>query len=90
MMMRLNEIKAYLIDNGYNDTVILENPNYETAIIGISHNGQLIYSYNQMVECLENNENMTEDEAIEFIDYNTIRSLPYMGDKQPIICMTLC
>jgi hypothetical protein len=30
-------------------------------------------------------EEFTEEEAIEWIDYNTIRALPYMGEKAPII-----
>ena len=28
---------------------------------------------------------MTDIEAVEFIDYNTIRSLSYYGDSTPII-----
>ena len=38
-----------------------------------------------MVEWLVENESFTELEAIEWIDYNTIRALPYVGDKAPII-----
>jgi hypothetical protein len=38
-----------------------------------------------MVECLITEDNMTYEEAAEFIDYNTVRSLPYVGDKGPII-----
>ena len=42
-----------------------------------------------MVEWLEENSNMTEEEAIEWIDYNTIRALPYMRERHPIIMMDL-
>lgn len=28
---------------------------------------------------------MTGEEAMEWVDYNTIRAIPYMGDKHPII-----
>lgn len=28
---------------------------------------------------------MTEEEAVEFIDYNTFRAMPYMGEKAPIV-----
>ena len=38
-----------------------------------------------MVEHLMEEDEMEEEEAIEFIDYNTIRALPYMGDNVPII-----
>jgi hypothetical protein len=27
----------------------------------------------------------TEEEAVEWIDYNTIRALPYMGEDGPIV-----
>ena len=30
-------------------------------------------------------DNMTDTEAIEWIEYNTIRALPYAGEKAPII-----
>ena len=31
----------------------------------------------------------TADEAIEWIDYNVIRALPYMGEEAPIIMHAL-
>ena len=30
-------------------------------------------------------EDYAEEEAVEFIDYNTLRAIPYMGDKAPIV-----
>lgn len=44
-----------------------------------------VYDYNKMVIDLMETENMTEDEAVEFIDYNTFRSLPYYGHNAPIV-----
>ena len=38
-----------------------------------------------MVESLMLEDDMSYDEAIEFIDFNTVRALPYMGEKSPII-----
>ena len=38
-----------------------------------------------MVEWLVNHDNMKPDEAIEWIEYNTIKALPYFKDKAPII-----
>lgn len=32
---------------------------------------------------------MTEDEACEWIDYNVIRGLPYMGENHPIVVYPL-
>ena len=40
-----------------------------------------------MVECLVKEDGMTEEEAIEFIEYNTIRAIPYFGPNAPIVLM---
>lgn len=42
-----------------------------------------------MVEHLVETDGMTEEEAVEFIDYNTIRSLPYAGEGAPVIMYML-
>ena len=55
------------------------------AIIGISDDGRLVYSFSKMVECLMLSESMSYEEAVEFIDYNTLRAIPYMGEKAPIV-----
>jgi hypothetical protein len=51
----------------------------------VSEDGRVVYDYNLMIESLMQSDNMTYDEASEFIDYNTIRALPYMGEKAPIV-----
>ncbi len=81
----LEELKKWLMDHDFSDTVILESPDYFSAIIGISDDGRLVYSYRKMVDFLVDTDDMSEDEAIEFIDYNTVNALPYMGEKAPII-----
>lgn len=70
-------------------TVILRDPDYADALIGITEEGRAVYELNKMVECLVQNDGMTPEEAADFIMYNTLRSLPYMGDKAPIIMMPL-
>ena len=48
------------------------------AIVGVSHTGYYIYDYDRMIECfiaddeINEGEAMTEEEAIEWIDYNVI------------------
>ena len=86
--MDLETFKELLVDGGYENAILFENPSYETAIIGISDSGQVCYSYNKMVEYLMETDNMTDEDAREFIDYNTIRALPYassMGDRPVVI-----
>ena len=74
---------------GYEGSVILRNYDYETAVIGVDTEGRVVYSFEKMVKYLIDNEKMTEEEAIERIEYNTIRALPYMGNKAPIIVKEL-
>lgn len=88
-MRTIDELKDTLVEMGYEDTVLFENPDYLSAITGISDTGRLIYSYEKMVEHLMETDRMNEEDAIEFIDYNTIRALPYMGDNAPIISYNL-
>lgn len=44
-----------------------------------------MYDFEKMVECLQEEDGMDEMDAIEFIEYNTIRALPYMGAMAPIV-----
>jgi transcriptional regulator with XRE-family HTH domain len=81
----LDKIKEWLCDRDYEDTVVLENPDYLSAIVGVSDDGRLIYDYEKMAEHLMATDGMDYEEACEFIDFNTIGALPYMGEKRPII-----
>lgn len=74
-----------LCDLGYEDSIIFENPDYDDAIIGIDDDGRVVYDYELMLFHLVKQEKMSMTEAIDFIDYNTIASLHYMGEKAPII-----
>jgi hypothetical protein len=77
--------KTLLSDWNLDDAVVFENPSYETAIVGYDvHSNRIIYDYELMIDYLVENEQMNEDEAVEFIDYNTIRSLDYI-ENHPII-----
>ena len=74
-----------ILNAGYENVTYLVNYSYDDALIGISEDNRAVYDYNKMVEWLAKEESWTQEEAIEWIDYNTIRALPYMGDKAPII-----
>jgi len=83
--LTLDTLKDYLCELGHDDAVVLENPDYLSAVAGVSEDGRVIYSYPRMVEHLMLNDGMSHEEASEFIDYNTVGALPYMGEKRPII-----
>ena len=81
----LEDIKQQLLEFGYEDSVVLEDPSYETAVIGVDCYERVVYDYDKMVQYLMDKDGMTQEESMEFIDYNTVRALPYMGDRAPII-----
>lgn len=58
-------------------------------MIGVDVNNRAVYDYQKMIEWLVINEEFTDEEAADWIDYNTIRSLPYAGDDAPIIMHSL-
>ena len=78
-----------LLDAGYEDIKILANYSYDDALIGVSEDGRAIYDYEKMIEWLMNEEDWTDNEAVEWIEYNTIRALPYLGEGAPIIMYPL-
>lgn len=73
-----------LADIGYDDVVLLDPEYLDVAIDSISHDRRLIYDYDKLVEAFMKNNDWSEDEAIERIEYNTIRSLTYVTNS-PII-----
>ena len=80
--------REILCDMGYESSVIFENPSYDPAIIGISEDERVIYDYDKMIKYLVTEDDMTIEEASDFISYNTIRSLPYV-ENHPIIMYNL-
>lgn len=71
-----------LIEKGYDDVNIFSNPDYTTALIGLTDNYNAVYDLDLMVEWLMNNENMSEEEAADFILYNDSF---YYGEHYPVI-----
>ena len=69
------------------EAVLFENPEYDNAIIGEDTEGRAVYDFWKMVELLVQRDGMILEEAVEFIEYNAIRSLPYAGDMAPIVLM---
>lgn len=78
-----------LLDAGYEGIKYLINYSYNSALIGVSHDDRAIYDYEKMVEWLMNEEDWSYEDAVDWIDYNTIRALPYMGADAPIIMYPL-
>lgn len=81
--------REQLCDAGCEEAIVFDNPDYDDAIIGYTTDCCAVYDYDQMVVSLMEQDGMTEEEAVDFIDYNTIRSLPYAGENAPIIMIKL-
>lgn len=74
-----------LLDAGYEGIKYLINPGFDDALIGVSEDGRAIYDYDKMIECLIDEEGWTEEESADWVNFNTLRALPYMGEGAPII-----
>jgi len=82
-------IEEKLLENGYEGAIYLDNYSYDSAVIGVTHTGQVVYDYDLMVEWLIQEEGFTIEEAVEWIDYNTIRALSYAGADHPLVLCKL-
>lgn len=83
--MKNSERLAELTDE---DVVVFDNYDYDSALIGLSEDGRAVYDYDLMVKYLMDKEGWSVEDAVEWIDYNTIRALPYVA-KSPIIVYRL-
>ena len=63
------------------DRTILLEDEVADGFLGATVDGRPVYSYEEMIESLANHSEMSLEEATEFIDYNTIRSLIYLNEK---------
>ena len=63
------------------------DPNgYDEAIVGITSEGQLVYSREKMIELCAKQGEMDEIDAIEWLEYNTFCA--YVGEKTPLFIYT--
>ena len=67
------------------DSIVFDNMSYDGSIIGVTTDGRVVYDYDKMVEELMQDEEWSYEDSVEWIDYNTIRALPYAGENGPII-----
>jgi hypothetical protein len=69
------------------DTILFGDTfmSYDGAIIGVTTDDRVVYDYNKMIEELMQDEEWSYEDAVEWIEYNTIRALPYAGPNGPVI-----
>ena len=69
-------------DAGYEDVIIFDNPSYDDALVGITNDNRAVYDYYKMIDWLIEKEGMDDEEAADFISYNS--SFSY-GEGYPLI-----
>ena len=79
--------KADLLSEQYPDTELLQADGFDDAILGVVFDSmcavhRLAYSRCKCLEILMKRDGMTEEEAVEFFDFNVEGA--YMGEKTPI------
>ena len=71
------------------DAIVFDSMSYDGSIVGVTTDDRVVYDYDKMVEELMEDEGWSYEDATEWINYNTIRALPYLGENAPIIMYTL-
>lgn len=90
--MTRQEINEMVEDHGLEGAILLEGEEFDGGCIGWAENadgdGVLVYSYEKLAAALSAAGYGSYDDACEFIEYNTLRSLPYAGPRAPIVVHT--
>ena len=68
------------------ETAVFDSPSFDGAIIGLSSDDRVIYSWELMVRELMRDNGCSYDDAAEFLSYNTLRTADYMPHG-PIVLM---
>lgn len=77
-------IDAAVDDMGEEETLLFTNHSYDDSIVGITDDGHVVYDLSKMVQEYSKDEKCSEEEALEWIEYNTLRAFSGRG-KMPII-----
>ena len=78
---QLNEASLRLLESA--KATILEPEELDPALIGVAADGHAVYHYNSLVECFMKMDGTDRAEASEWVDYNTLRAIPYMPAPRP-------
>jgi hypothetical protein len=82
LILKMAEEVAALKPHGFNGDV----NGYDNAIVGLSQDGQLVYSIEKMISICSVDGEMTDEEASEFLYFNTFCC--YVGEQTPLFIYT--
>lgn len=81
-MFTLDDLKEYLEQRDASDTTFFINPSFLSAIVGLTDDDRLVYDYDKMIAAaIEENPDWTEEDAIEWIDFNPATSSAVYGQQ---------
>lgn len=72
-------IEEFVTETGHEDVLLADN--LDGAFIGLTTDGIAVYDRQRCVECMTE-EGMDDEEAIEYLEYNTFSA--YVGLKTPL------
>lgn len=76
-------IKDYILEHYADTDDVLFADGFDEAIIGFSPNDwRVVYSRELCIEILMKDDDISEEEAVDFLEYNTFNA--YVGEKTPI------
>ncbi len=81
----MSKQRDILIELGLEDAIVFDNPDFDSAIIGHTDDGRVAYDFDKMVEHMMETEDIEYEEAVEFIEFNTLRTIPYIHGKAPVV-----
>lgn len=67
--------------------IILEGDEFADGFIGLTEDNHAVYGYERLIDSLCKHNNWEYTDAVEWIEYNTLRAIPYMGSvgKEPMV-----
>lgn len=85
-----SNVRQALVDDGYEDVMLFDCPDYDDAIIGVTLDDRAVYDLNLMAECLVRRYGWTPVDALDWIGYNTLPALPSEGaPPYPVIMRSI-
>ena len=68
--------------------IVFDNMSYDDSIVGVTTDGRVVYDYDKMVEELMRDEGWSYDDAVDWIEFNTIGGIP-CDEGAPIIMYSI-
>lgn len=77
-------IDQKLTENGFDGVVIFTEPDFASALIGVTSEGRAVYDSVRMLEYLRTEKNVTDDAAVDWV-LHIMQELTAAGPGAPII-----